>query len=220
MKRENQKKNKSGIMKYLNLKIIQYFLLYLKEYFKIHIFKFVLLFFFTILVTTFFLDKPSKASENLASELAQLLESNIFRYGDEELQVNVDRCRIEIISNNNNCYYPENTEITKNEICLHEFESIKVIKNSHSSSISLNPGRETRKKIEKLDLFSKGKDEDFGIFCPSQDKLFTKTANFQCNGGKYFLVDPGGANIRLHLGSEKIVEEKLNYYLNTICKGE
>lgn len=207
-------------MKYFNPNSIQYFFLYMKKYLKLNIFKFVLLFFLTILVTTSFLDKPSKASENLASELAQLLESNIFRYGDEELQVNVDGCRIAIISNNNNCYYPENTEITKNEICLREFESIKVIKNSHSSSIILIPGKETRKKIETLDLFSKGKDEDFGILCPSQDKLFTKTANFQCNGGKYFLVDPGGANIRLHLGSEKIVEEKLNYYLNTICKGE
>ncbi|WP_152533475.1 MULTISPECIES: hypothetical protein [unclassified Labrenzia] len=207
-------------MKYFYPDSIQYFFLYMKKYLKLNIFKFVLLLFFTILVTTSFLDKPSKASENLASELAQLLESNIFRYGDEELQVNVDGCRIAIISNNNNCYYPENTEITKNEICLREFESIKVIKNSHSSSMILNPGRETRKKIETLDLFSKGKDEDFGILCPSQDKLFTKTANFQCNGGKYFLVDPGGANIRLHLGSEKIVEEKLNYYLNTICKGE
>ena len=207
-------------MKYFNPNSIQYFFLYMKKQLKLNIFKFVLLFFFTILVTTSFLDKPSKASENLASELAQLLESNIFRYGDEELQVNVDGCRIAIISNNNNCYYPENTEITKNEICLREFESIKVIKNSHSSSIILNPGRETRKKIENLDLFSKGKDEDFGVLCPSQDKLFTKTANFQCNGGKFFLVDPGGANIRLHLGSEKIVKEKLNYYLNTICKGE
>jgi hypothetical protein len=207
-------------MKYFNPNSIQYFFLYMKKYLKLNIFKFVLLFFLTILVTTSFLDKPSKASENLASELAQLLESNIFRYGDEELQVNVDGCRIAIISNNNNCYYPENTEITKNEICLREFESIKVIKSSHSSSIILLPGKETRKKIENLDLFSKGKDEDFGILCPSQDKLFTKTANFQCNGGKYFLVDPGGANIRLHLGSEKIVEEKLNYYLNTICKGE
>jgi hypothetical protein len=181
--------------------------------------KFVVSFLFTILVTTALLDNPSKASENFAKELSQLLKSKIFRYGDEEIQVNVEGCEITIIRKNNNCHYPENTEITKKEICLREFESMKVIKNSHSSSISLNPSSETRKKIKNLDIFSKGKDEDFGILCTSEDKLFTKTANFQCNGDKYFLVDPGGANIRLHLGSEEIVEEKLNYYLNTICKG-
>lgn len=207
-------------MKDLHPRNIQFLLFYVGNYLKINIIKFVVLYVCTILVTTIFLEKPSKASENYEKELSQLLEGTIFRYGDEELQVTVDGCRIEIISKNDNCYYPENTEIIKKEICLREFEAIKVIENSHSSSISLNPSRETRKKIENLDLFSKGKDDDFGILCPSEDKLFTKTANFQCNGRKYFRVDPGGANIRLYLGSEEIVEEKLNFYLNTVCKGD
>jgi hypothetical protein len=190
-----------------------------EEIFKMKFAWFVFLFSSTLATITVFPEGKSRASEISARELSKILENELFRYGSEELRVDVDGCRIIITRKNDNCYYKENTKEIKKEICLREFESIKVFKNNHSSSINFKPNIKTRKKIESLNLTSQGRDEKFGFLCPTKDKLFTKTTNSQCNGEKYFEVDPGGALIRLRLGSEKVVEEKLSYYLNSICSG-